>query len=142
YPSLSRQPQDLAVCALCDPFVFCARRLRFLSRRALGVWEGYEVALSPIHGEQIRHHFPSYGQRRSVGITLLFLSFIDQGQIMILSGRQLRSFHQHTLNMFVALFGKRGAHHLVGGALFITAKLLASKGNGKRLPFPVPKSTR
>jgi len=75
---------------------------RFLSRCALGIWEGYEVALSPIHGEQIRHHFPSYGQRRSIGIPLLFLSFIDQGQIMILAGCQLRSLHQHTLDMLVS----------------------------------------
>jgi hypothetical protein len=35
---------------------------------------------------------------------LLFFSFIDQSQIMILSGRQLRGFHQYVLDMFVALF--------------------------------------
>jgi hypothetical protein len=66
---------------------FAPEGRRFLSRCALGICEGYEVALPPIHGEQIRHHFPSYGQRRSIGIPLLFLSFIDQGQIMDASGQ-------------------------------------------------------
>jgi hypothetical protein len=108
--------------ARCVILLFSPRGPRFLSRCALGICERYEVALPSIHGEQIRHHFPSYGQRRSIGISLLFLSFIDQGQIMILSRCQLRGFHQHTLDMFVALFGKRGTSHLVGGALFITAK--------------------
>jgi hypothetical protein len=42
-------------------------------------------------------------QRRSIGISFLLFSFIDQGQIMILSGCQLRGFHQHTLDMLVAL---------------------------------------
>jgi hypothetical protein len=79
--------------ARCVILLFFARRPRFLSRCALGICEGYEVALPPIHGEQIRHHFPSYGQRPSIGIPLLFLSFIDQGQIMILSGCQLRGLH-------------------------------------------------
>jgi len=32
---------------------------------------------------------------------------------MILSGRQLRGFHQRTLDMFVALFGQWGARHLI-----------------------------
>jgi hypothetical protein len=47
---------------------------------------------------------------------------------MILSGRQLRGFHQHALDMFVALFGKRGAHDLVGGAFFITAETAVADG--------------
>ena len=34
---------------------------RFLSGCALGICEGYEVASPAIYGEQIRHHFPSYG---------------------------------------------------------------------------------
>src|SRR5947208_16538378 len=52
---------------------------------------------------------------------------------MILSGCQLRGLHQHTLDMFVALFGKRGAHHLVGGALFITAKPAVTDGVSNRV---------
>jgi hypothetical protein len=44
----------------------------------------------------------------------------------------LRGLHQHTLDMFVALFGKRGAHHLVGGALFITAQPAVTDGFSDR----------
>src|SRR5437588_12967710 len=51
---------------------------------------------------------------------------------MILSGCQLRGLHQHTLDMFVALFGKRGAHHLVGRALFITAEPAVTDGFSDR----------
>src|SRR5439155_514461 len=105
---------------------------RFLGRYAPRICERYEIALPPIHGEQISHHLPSYGQRRSIGISFLLFSFIDQGQIMILSGCQLRGFHQHTLDMFVALFGKRGAHHLVGRALFITAEPAVTDGFSDR----------
>src|SRR5438445_3865568 len=101
---------------------------QFLCRRAPGICEPYEVAFSAIHGEQIRDHLSSYGQRRSIRISLLLLSFIDQGQIMILSGCQLRGFHQHTLNMLVALFGKRCARYLVSGALFITAEPAVTDG--------------
>src|SRR5205814_2589506 len=79
---------------------------RFLGRYAPRICERYEIALPPINGEQISHHLPSHRQRRSIGISFLLFSFIDQGQIMILSGCQLRGFHQHTLDMFVALFGK------------------------------------
>src|SRR5207245_2274415 len=105
---------------------------RFLGRYAPRICERYEIALPPIHGEQISHHLPSYGQRRSIGISFLLFSFIDQGQIMILSGCPLRGFHQHTLDTFVALFGKRGAHHLVGRALFITAEPAVTDGFSDR----------
>src|SRR5438445_1117840 len=105
---------------------------RFLGRYAPRICERYEIALPPIHGEQISHHLPSHRQRRSIGISFLLFSFIDQGQIMILSGCQLRGFHQHTLDMFVALFGKRGAHHLFGRALFITAEPAVTDGFSDR----------
>src|SRR5256884_854496 len=105
---------------------------RFLGRYAPRICERYEIALPPINGEQISHHLPSHRQRRSIGISFLLFSFIDQGQIMILSGCQLRGFHQHTLDMFVALFGKRGAHHLVGRALFITAEPAVTDGFSDR----------
>jgi len=62
--------------------------------------------LPAIDGEQISHHLASNGQRRSIGISSLLFSSIDQGQSVILPGCQLRRFHQHALNMFVALFGK------------------------------------
>ena len=160
HETIRREPREFAVrrsvgnrrtwqSARCVTLLFFAPEgRRFLSRCALGICEGHEVALPPIHGEQIRRQFPSYGQRRSIGIPLLFFSFIDQGQIMILSGRQLRGFHQHALDMFVALFGKWCAHHLVSGALFVAAEpavtdgLLGSRGIAKRHPFPAPRSTR
>src|ERR1700758_5338729 len=47
--------------ARCVILLSFSRRPRFLSRCALGICEGYEVALPAIHGEQIRHHFSSYG---------------------------------------------------------------------------------
>jgi hypothetical protein len=90
------------VCALWDP-IFLARP-RFFRPLRSGNRERYEVTLPAIDGEQVRHHLPSYGQGRSMGVSFLFLSFIDQGQVMILSGRQLRGFHQYSLDMFVALF--------------------------------------
>jgi hypothetical protein len=61
-----------------------------------------------IHGEQIRHHLSSYRQRGAIGIALLFFFFIDQGQFGALLGPKLRGFDQYTLNVFVALLGKRG----------------------------------
>ena len=65
----------------------------------------------PDPGFVVRHHLPSYGQRRSIGISFLFFSFVHQSQIVILSGRQLRGFHQHALDMFVALCGKWCAYY-------------------------------
>src|SRR5215469_2905767 len=103
--------QDLAACALWNPVVFLQRSW-FLSHCTSGILEGYEFALPPIHGEQIRHHLPSYGKCGSIGIPLLLFLFIDQSQIMILFRCQFRSFYQNTLDMLVALFGKRCAHHL------------------------------
>jgi hypothetical protein len=52
-------------------YLFFCRRLRFLGRCAPGIFERYEVAFSPIDGEQIRDHLPSYGQRRSISIPFL-----------------------------------------------------------------------
>ena len=47
--------------ARCVILLFFAQGAAVLCRRALGICEGYEVALPAIHGEQIRHHLPSYG---------------------------------------------------------------------------------
>ncbi len=88
--------QDLAACALCD-FLFFPRR-RFLGRRSLIIFCGHEVPFFPIYGEQIRDHLSSYGQSRSIGIPFLLFCFIDQSQIVILSGRQLCGFHQYPLD--------------------------------------------
>ncbi len=112
--------------ARCVILFFSPGGPRFLGRCAPGICEPYEVALPPIHGEQIRHHLPSYGQRRSIGIPFLFFSFVDQGQIMILSGCQLRGFHQYTMDMFVVW--KAVCASLVGGALFIAAEPAITDG--------------
>ncbi len=41
---------------------------------------------------------------------------------------QLRGLHQHTLDMFVALFRKRCARHFVSGAFFVTAEPAVTDG--------------
>ena len=51
---------------------------------------------------------------------------------MILSGGQFRSFHQYTLDIFVALFGKRCSQGLVCGTLLFSAQPLHI-GTGSRL---------
>ena len=58
----------------------------------------YEVSFSAIHGEQIRHHLPGYGQGRSVSIPLLHLLFMDYGQLVVLSRSQFRGFDQYMLD--------------------------------------------
>jgi hypothetical protein len=60
--------------ARCVILLFSPRGPRILGRCALGIWEGYEVALPAIHREQICHHFPIYGYRGSIGFPLLFFS--------------------------------------------------------------------
>ena len=64
---------------------------------------GHEVPLSSTDREQIRDHLSSYGKSGSIGIPFLLFSLIDQGQLMVLSGHQPRRFHQHTLDVLVAL---------------------------------------
>jgi len=84
--------QDLAACALNNPVVF-SRAPVLLCR--------YKVSFLAIHGVQISDHLSSYGKRRSIGVAFLLFSFVDQSQVMVLSGCQLRGFHQHTLDMFI-----------------------------------------
>jgi hypothetical protein len=67
----------------------------------------YKWPLLAVYCEQICHHLSSYGKRRTIGISLLFFLLIDQVEFMVLFGRELGSFHQHTLDMLIALFGKR-----------------------------------
>ncbi len=69
--------QDLAVCALCNPFAFSLGG-GGLSRLAAVIFCRHEVAFSPIDGEQPSHHLASYCKRRSVGIPFLLLFFVDQ----------------------------------------------------------------
>jgi len=86
----------------------------FLGRGASAIFCRHEISLSSIHGEQIRDHLARYCKRRSIGVPFLFLSFIEQRKIVILSGRQLRCLDQHKLDILVALFGNRRAKRLLG----------------------------
>ena len=74
--------QDLAACALCNPEISFSA---VLSRCTVAFCR-YKLAFPAIHGQQISHHLPGYGQRRSVSVPLLLLPFMDQGQLMVLSG--------------------------------------------------------
>ena len=57
------------------------------------------ISLLPIYGEQIGHHLAGYGEGGPVAVSFLHLFFMNQGQLAALSRRQLRSFHQHVLDM-------------------------------------------
>ena len=85
----------------------------FLGRGASAIFCRHEISLSSIHGEQIRDHLARYCKRRSIGVPFLFLSFIEQRKIVILSGRQLRCLDQHKLDILVALFGNRRAKRVI-----------------------------
>ena len=113
--------QDLAVCALCDLDSFLLS-LRFLCRGAAELSYWHEVSLLAVHCEQIGQEFACHRECGAIGIPFLFLPGVEQGEIRIVSRSQLRRLHQHMLNMFVALLGKRCAHCLVGGFLFVAAK--------------------
>jgi len=51
---------------------------RRLGSRTSVLFCRYEISFFPVHGEQIRHHLPSYGKGCSIGIALLLFGFIDQ----------------------------------------------------------------
>jgi len=103
--------QDLAVCALCNS-VFRRRRVSMPLHSCELLQARSRVVPDPRRADTR----PS-SELRQASLdchSLLLRGFINQGQIVILPGRQLGGFHQHPLDMFVALFGKRGARHLVG----------------------------
>ena len=74
--------QDLAACALCNPVIFFSAVLS----RCTAAFCRNKLPFPAIHGQQITHHLPGYGQRRSVSVPLLLLPFMNQGQLMVLSG--------------------------------------------------------
>jgi hypothetical protein len=86
----------------------------FSGRVASAIFCRHEIPLSSIQGEKICDYLARYRKRHSIGVPFLFLSFIEQRKIVILSGRQLRRLDQHELDIFVALFGNRGANRLLG----------------------------
>jgi len=110
-PSLSRPRQDLAACALSNPVLFftgCGLRYR-----AVTVFCGYERPFFTINGQQIRHHLSRYGERCAISMPFLLLFLIDRSQFVTLVRCKLGSFHQYTLNLFVALFGEWDSQHFL-----------------------------
>src|ERR1700728_2822852 len=94
--------QDLAVCA--SMILFLSYQGSFLRCSDLPLLGGNKLAILPIHGQQPCHHLAGYGQRGSVPVALLHRLLVDQSQLRALTRRQLRSLHQHALDMLVALF--------------------------------------
>lgn len=86
----------------------------------------HEVLFSAFHGKQVPDHLPGYGERGAVGISFLQFSVVNHRQFMALPGSQFGCFYQHMLDVLVALFGKRHAHHLVGG---VPARLRTARSN-------------
>ena len=83
------------------------------------IFHRHEVPFCSIHSQQIRHHLPSYRQRRSIGIPFLLFGFIDQGELVVLSRGELGGFHQGTLDMFVALL-ESGVRSTFSAELFLS----------------------
>ena len=87
---------------------------RFLGcRRASEFFGRHKILFSAFDRNHPGHHLPGYCQCGAVAIASLHFLFVDQGQFMAVSRCQLRRFHQHLLDMLVALLGNRRAHDLV-----------------------------
>lgn len=70
-------------------------------RRASELFGRHEVQFSAFDGQQPGHHFSGDCQSGPVAIASLHLLFVDQGQLMVPSRRQLRSFDQHVLDVLI-----------------------------------------
>ena len=77
---------------------------RFLGcrRRASELLGGHEVLLSAFYRKQIGNDLPCHREGGAVAIASLHLFFVDQSQLVALSGSELRCLDQHMLNVFVA----------------------------------------
>src|SRR5438046_5201255 len=95
-PSLFPYTTLFRSCALCDPCCFSPGGPRLLGRCALGICKRYEVALPPIHGEEIRDHLPSYGQRGSIGRSEEHTSELQSLTNIICPLRLHKSINDHT----------------------------------------------
>src|SRR5262249_32681791 len=113
-----------AICGTWQPArcVIYALFLLLLGHCGAVLLRSYEVSLGTVDRQQIRNHLAGHRQGGAVRIPLLLLLFVNRAQVVILSRRQLRSFHQGSLNMFVPLLGQRCAHLLVRGTLFVSAQ--------------------
>jgi hypothetical protein len=104
--------QDLAVCALCNSVWFSL--ISDGSGRRAFVFCHHEFSLAAVYGQEIRDHLAGYGEGRSIGVPFLLFLLIRLRELMVLSGRQLRGFHQHALYVLVALLRNRCALSHVG----------------------------
>ena len=59
--------------------VSCFFSEQFYAAAVLRSSAGIKSRLLPIHGQQIRHHLPGYGECRPIPIAFLFLPFVDHG---------------------------------------------------------------
>src|SRR6266566_9421786 len=78
-------------------------RISWICYRSPAFFRRDKFSLLPIHGKQIRDHLPCYGERRPITVSFLLLLAIDHRQFAALSWRQLRSFHQSTLDTPISL---------------------------------------
>ena len=102
---------------------------RFLGcRRASELFGGHKILLSAFDCEQIGNNLPCHREGGAIAITSLHLLFVNQGQLVALSRGELCGFHQHMLDVFVALFRNGRAQHLVGRALLRSAQPAVTNG--------------
>ena len=73
----------------------------------------YKGPLPTIYCEQICHHLSSHRNRCSLRVFFLLCLLVYQGELVVLFRSELCGFHQNTLDMLIALFGKRRSQHLV-----------------------------
>jgi hypothetical protein len=109
---------------LCNLVVFpCGQRLGCC---VVEIFRRYKRPPLPIDRKQIHHHLSSYRERGTVRISFLLFLLINQCQFMALFRCQFRGFHQHSLDVFVALFWKEVS---VGPYLPNSFRLRTSRSN-------------
>jgi hypothetical protein len=106
----------LAACVLMNPnILFFPCGERFLHRYlAVEHLVRHKVLLSAFNGKHVADHLPGNSQGGAIPISPFQFSSVCQGEFVRLAGRQLGSLDQHSLDMFVPLFGYRHTHHFVG----------------------------
>ena len=73
--------------------IFFSSWARFLGRRPAALCYRYKVSLFSIHRHQICNHLARNRKGCSIRVPFLLFVFIDQRQIVIVSGGQLGRFH-------------------------------------------------
>src|SRR6266446_2274362 len=87
-----------------------------------------KVFLATIHGNQVSHELSCYGQRRAIGVALLFFPVVEHRQVRAVSRRHLGRLDQHRLQMLVALLRERGALDDVCRTILGTAQSTVADG--------------